>query len=137
MMVIPSPNLTFCGYQNIKCHQYISFLINIYSRIFISVIAYPLCITSQVVLMVKNPSANAEDRRCRFNAFARKIPEEGNDNPLQYSCLENSMNRGARWATVHWVVQAGHDSSDLAQLTTLYNMQTTTLFPLMCERMRL
>ena len=39
MTVIHSPNLTFCGYLNIKCYQYISFLINIYSRIFISVIA--------------------------------------------------------------------------------------------------
>jgi len=28
-------------------------------------------------------------------------PEEGNGNPLHYSCLENLMNRGARWATVH------------------------------------
>ena len=26
---------------------------------------------------------------------------EGNGNPLQYSCLENPMNRGAQWATVH------------------------------------
>ena len=30
----------------------------------------------------KNPSANAGDKRCRFNPLARKIPEEGNDNPL-------------------------------------------------------
>ena len=28
-------------------------------------------------------------------------PGEGNRNPLQYSCLENSMDRGAWWATVH------------------------------------
>ena len=28
---------------------------------------------------------------------------EGNGNPLQYSCLENSMDRGARWATIHEV----------------------------------
>ena len=28
---------------------------------------------------------------------------EGNGNPLQYSCLENSMDRGAWWATVHGV----------------------------------
>ena len=28
-------------------------------------------------------------------------PGEGNDNPLQYSCLENSMDRGALWATVY------------------------------------
>ena len=30
-------------------------------------------------------------------------PGEGNGNPLQYSCLENSMDRGAWWATVHGV----------------------------------
>ena len=30
-----------------------------------------------------------------------RSPGGGNGNPLQYSCLENSMNRGARWATVH------------------------------------
>ena len=30
---------------------------------------------------------------------------EGNDNPLQYSCLENPMDRGAWWATVHGVVK--------------------------------
>ena len=29
-----------------------------------------------------------------------RFPGEGNDNPLQYSCLENSMDRGAWWATV-------------------------------------
>ena len=49
--------------------------------------------------MVKNLPANARD--------AGSIPEwgrtpgEGNGNPLQYSCLENSMDRGAWWATVH------------------------------------
>ena len=30
-------------------------------------------------------------------------PGEGNGNPLQYSCLENPMDRGAWWATVHGV----------------------------------
>ena len=30
---------------------------------------------------------------------------EGNGNPLQYSCLENSMNRGAWWAIVHRVIK--------------------------------
>ena len=32
-----------------------------------------------------------------------RFPGEGNDNPLQYSCLENPMDRGAKWATVHEV----------------------------------
>ena len=35
-----------------------------------------------------------------------KSPEEGNSNPLRYSCLENSMDRGAWWATVHCVAKS-------------------------------
>ena len=35
-------------------------------------------------------------------------PREGNSNPLQYSCLENSMNRGAWRATVHGITRVGH-----------------------------
>ena len=30
------------------------------------------------------------------------FPGGGHDNPAQYSCLENSMDRGAWWPTVHW-----------------------------------
>ena len=51
--------------------------------------------------MVKNPPANEGDL----------IPELGRSsgerkgNPLQYSCLENSMDRGAWWATVHGVTK--------------------------------
>ena len=33
-------------------------------------------------------------------------PEEGNSNPLQYSCLEKLTNRGAWWATVHGVTKS-------------------------------
>ena len=36
-------------------------------------------------------------------------PGEGNDNPLEYSCLEKPMDRGAWWATVHGVAKVGHD----------------------------
>ena len=35
-----------------------------------------------------------------------KSPGEGNGNSLQYSCLENSMDRGAWWATVHGVTKS-------------------------------
>ena len=38
-----------------------------------------------------------------------RSPGEGNGNPLQYSCLENPMDRGAWQATVHGVAQVGHD----------------------------
>ena len=35
-----------------------------------------------------------------------RFPEEEHGNPLQYSCLENSMDRGAWGATVHWVIKS-------------------------------
>ena len=38
-------------------------------------------------------------------------PGEGNDNPLQYSCPENPMDRGAWWATAHGVTK----ESDMAE----------------------
>ena len=39
----------------------------------------------------------------------RRSPREGNSNPLQYSCLENPMDRGAWWATVQGVPIIGHN----------------------------
>jgi len=38
-----------------------------------------------------------------------RSPGKENGNPLQYSCLENSMDRGAWWATVHGVARVRHD----------------------------
>ena len=38
-----------------------------------------------------------------------RSPEEGNGNPLQYSCLENPIDRGAWQAVVHGVARVGHD----------------------------
>ena len=35
-----------------------------------------------------------------------RSPGEGNGNPLQYSCLENSMDRGALWATIHEIAES-------------------------------
>ena len=35
-----------------------------------------------------------------------RSPGEENNNPLQYSCLENPMDKGARWATVHRVAKS-------------------------------
>ena len=48
-------------------------------------------------------------RRSRLDPWVRKIPREGNGNPLRYSCLWNFMNRGAWWATVHLFTRIGHD----------------------------
>ena len=41
-----------------------------------------------------------------------KSSGEGNGYPLQYSCLENSMDRGARWSTVHGVEKSWTQLSD-------------------------
>ena len=41
-----------------------------------------------------------------------RYPGEGNGNPLQYSCLENSMDGGAWWATVHGVTKSQTQLSD-------------------------
>ena len=38
-----------------------------------------------------------------------KFPGEGNGNPLQYFCLENTVDKGAWRATAHWVARVGHD----------------------------
>ena len=40
-------------------------------------------------------------RRCGFNPSIGNIPAGGNGNPLHYSCLENPMDRGVWWATIH------------------------------------
>ena len=65
--------------------------------------------TLQVVLVVKNPLANAGDVRdvdCGFDPWLGRLPEGGHGNPLQYSCLENPRDRGAWKATVHRVAQS-------------------------------
>ena len=50
---------------------------------------------SQVALMVKNLPANAGDRRDTGSIHGwGRSPREGHGNPLQYSCLENPMDRG-------------------------------------------
>ena len=58
-------------------------------------------------LVVKNPPANAGDiRDTGLIPVSGRSPGGGNGNPLQYPCLENSMDRGAWWATVHGVAKS-------------------------------
>ena len=45
-----------------------------------------------------------------------RSPGEGNGNPLQYSCIENSMDGGAWWATVHGVTKSQTQLSDFTLL---------------------
>ena len=64
-----------------------------------------------------NPPASAGDGRDMGSipGLGRSLGE-GNGNPLQYSCLDNPMDGGAWWATVHWVVKSRTRLSDLTNL---------------------
>ena len=53
--------------------------------------------------MVKNPPANAGDMS--LIPGLERFLREGNGNPLQYSCLGNPMDRGARWGIIHGVAK--------------------------------
>ena len=59
---------------------------------------------SLVAQMVKNYAYNVRDPSSI--PWLGRFPEEGNGYPFQYSCLENSMDRGAWWATVHGVAKS-------------------------------
>ena len=60
--------------------------------------------------MVKNPSANVGDARDMGSIPGLGIsPGIGNGNPLQYSCLENFIDRGAWQAIVHGLLRVGHN----------------------------
>ena len=62
---------------------------------------------SQVVLVVKNPPANTGDGRDTGSIpGSGRSPGGGHGNPLQYSCLENPMDRGTWKATVHGVAKS-------------------------------
>ena len=55
----------------------------------------------------KESACNAEDAAGAAGLIpgSGRSPGEGNGNPLQYSCLENPMDRGDWWATVHGVAK--------------------------------
>ena len=57
--------------------------------------------------VLKNSPANVGDARdTGLIPGSGKSPGKGNDYPLQYSCLKNSMDRGAWWATVDGVTKS-------------------------------
>ena len=71
-----------------------------------------------MVLMVKNLPANARGIR-DMGSIPRSGRYPGGEygNPLQYSCLENPMDRGAWWAPVHGVTKS---QTQLKQLSLIY-----------------
>ena len=70
----------------------------------------------KVARMVKNPPIDAGDiRDTDLFPESGRSPGGGHGNPLQYSCLENPMDRRAWWATVHRVAQS---QTQLKRLST-------------------
>ena len=96
-------SLVFANLFYLQIYRSVTSLLSVHKRRPFYI--YPLI---QVVLVVKNPPVNAEDTKTHvFNPWVRKIPLEGGDgNPLQYSCLENTVDREAWQATVHRVARS-------------------------------
>ena len=68
-------------------------------------ITEPLCST-YVALVVKNPPVNAGHIETHVQSLGQEDPPGGgNGNPLQYSSLENPMDRRAWWVTIHGVAK--------------------------------
>ena len=65
---------------------------------------------SLVAQRVKKSTCNMKDPGS--NPRSERSLEEGNGNPLQHACLENPMDRGAWWATVHGVTKSRIQLSD-------------------------
>ena len=85
----------------------------------------PVLGASQVVLVVKNLSADVRDIR-----DVGLLPRLGRSsrgrhgNPLPYSCLENSMDRGAWWATVHGRTESNMTDTLSMHASLFYRWET-------------
>ena len=78
-------------------------------------------------MVKKNPPASAGDRRdTGLIPRSRRSPGGGHDSPLQCSCLQNPMDRGAWWATVHRVTKS--DSIEVTSHTHTHTDTYTKLF---------
>ena len=88
---------------------------------------------SHVVLVVKNPPPSAGDiRDVGSIPGSGRSPGEGNGNPLRYSCLENPMDRGAWWATVHGVARSCTWLSNFAPSICIYVYMYTYVYMYIC-----
>ena len=77
------------------------------SLVFISLLQNCSLLGCLVAQMVKESACNTGD--LGLIPELGRSPGEGNSYPLQYSCLENSMDRGARWATVLGLRRVEHN----------------------------
>ena len=82
----------------------------LFVNIYVCVCLHVHMCASQMVLVVKNLPSNARDLRdMGLIPGSGRPPQGGYGNPLQYSWLENPMERGAWWATVHGLPKSPHN----------------------------
>ena len=75
-------------------------------------------------------------RRPRFDPWVRKThPGGGNSNPLQYSCSENSMDRGKWWVTVHGVAKESDMTEWLSTHTNMNELFYSLIFILRVQKL--
>ena len=81
-----------------------------------------------MVLMVKSlPVKEGDIRDTGVIPGSERSPGEGNGNLLQYSCLENLMDRGAWWATVHGVTKSQIRLGDLGHTKVHFKKVKVTM----------
>jgi len=103
------------GYCKLHCHTNIC-LSKGFPFLWVYTQRWNSWVASQLVLVVKNLPANAgELGDVDFSPGSGRSHGEGHGNPLQYSCLENPMDRGAWQATVHRIAKSW---TQLKQLST-------------------
>ena len=101
---------------------------------------YPLRISTALFLGVCSGGSEVKASACNAGDLcsipgSRRSPGEGNGNPLQYSCLENPMDRGARWATVHGVTKSRTRLSNFTFFLStvsphhICNLENLSLYP--------
>ena len=114
--------------SNIECinHVYADFFIVIL-KLQHSFIVFFLLTTRNIQFgsVIKNLPASSGD--VRSIPGSGRSPGEGNDIPLQYSCLENPKDRGAWWATVHVVAKNWTQLSDWACNTCKHTINQKTM----------
>ena len=94
-----------CIYTYTHTHiLFIFFFIMVYHRI-LNIVTWAIGLLGGT--SGKEPTCQwRRHKTCRFDPWVRKVPGGGHGNPLQYSCLENLMNRGVWQVAVHSIAKS-------------------------------
>ena len=90
-------NVYWLGSEECRKDNWVLFIIYAISQFLYLLKGLPRCL--------RGKESTCQCMKCRFSHWVGRSPGEGNDKPLQYSCLGNPMDRGAWQATVHGVAK--------------------------------